>query len=89
MAIGAVNALREAGIAVPGQVCVAGCDGLEFGAKYFPPLTTMEHPRLDLGAVATDRLRLLMNGQDVPAETVLPHRLVVRATSSSSTNRAP
>lgn len=85
MAIGAVNALRALGRAVPGSVQVAGCDGLEFGAKYHPPLTTVEQPRLALGAAAVETLLKVMSDEPVAQRRLLPHRLVVRAT----TNMAP
>jgi LacI family repressor for deo operon, udp, cdd, tsx, nupC, and nupG len=81
MAIGAVNALRALGRPVPGAVRVSGCDGLEFGAKYFPPLTTIEQPRPDLGSTAVATLLKVMHNEDVPSMKLLPHKLVARATT--------
>jgi LacI family repressor for deo operon, udp, cdd, tsx, nupC, and nupG len=82
MAIGAVNALRELGLDVPGRVRVAGCDGLEFGARYHPPLSTVEHPRSDLGATAMRHLVDLMEGKAVPPVTLLPHQVICRMTTA-------
>jgi DNA-binding LacI/PurR family transcriptional regulator len=42
MALGALAALRDAGVAVPDQVGVVGFDGLGVGAHSSPPLTTIE-----------------------------------------------
>ncbi len=82
MAIGAINALRERGLAAPGDVSVAGCDGLEFGAKYFPPITTIEQPRIQLGATAMSILHGLTIGRPAPAVTILPAASVFRLSTA-------
>lgn len=81
MAIGAVNALRDLGLDVPGRVRVAGCDGLEFGARFYPPLSTVEQPRLDLGITAMRHLVDLMVGKSVAPVTLLPHQIICRMTT--------
>lgn len=83
MAIGAVNALRDVGIDVPRGIKVAGCDGLEFGAKYFPPLSTIEQPRTELGATAMRLLLQLVSGGMPPDRTILKHSLKLRSTTRS------
>lgn len=77
MAVGALQALRQAGRRVPGDVAVVGFDDIE-AAKYTePPLTTVRH-RVYEQAAATVRLLLgLFEGG--PADPViLPTELVVR-----------
>jgi LacI family transcriptional regulator len=52
MAIGALAALRRAGIAVPGQVSVIGVDDIPIAADVTPALTTVHLPLVELGAAA-------------------------------------
>ena len=44
LAIGAQKALAEAGIDVPGEVSLAGFDGVEIGKYVTPSLTTIKQP---------------------------------------------
>jgi LacI family repressor for deo operon, udp, cdd, tsx, nupC, and nupG len=55
-AMGAINCARDGGKRIPEDMAVAGFDGLEFGAAFFPPLTTVVQPRVELG---TNAMRLL------------------------------
>ena len=49
MAIGAIQALNEAGLRVPEQVSVMGFDGIEVGKYLSPPLATVQQPVYSLG----------------------------------------
>lgn len=86
MAIGFVRAVREAGLDVPGEVSVTGFDGLEFGAYCWPPLTTVEQPRFEMGKAGARLLLERMRGT-VPAEAaetiVLPTRFCVRGSTAA------
>ena len=44
MAIGACRAIRDAGFEVPKDYSVAGFDGLEMAAYYYPSITTLRQP---------------------------------------------
>lgn len=57
MAIGAANALKEAGYRVPEDVAVTGYDNITSGKVYTPALTTVERPMFELGELAYDMLR--------------------------------
>lgn len=48
MAIGAIRALREAGLRVPEDVSVVGFDGLDIGSYLVPQLTTVVQPVREL-----------------------------------------
>jgi DNA-binding LacI/PurR family transcriptional regulator/signal transduction histidine kinase len=62
MALAAVGALRQAGVAVPGDVAVVGFDGIEEGRYATPPLTTVVQPLDELGSSAVDALLERMEG---------------------------
>ncbi|SNS67271.1 MULTISPECIES: LacI family DNA-binding transcriptional regulator [unclassified Azospirillum] len=82
MALGAMAALREAGIAIPDGVSVVGFDNLRFGAFASPPLTTMEVPTVETGEAAMRlMLDMLRDPLDANREIILPYRLVVRQSS--------
>jgi DNA-binding LacI/PurR family transcriptional regulator len=62
--MGALNTARDEGKRIPEDMAVAGFDGLEFGAAFFPPLTTVVQPRIELGTTA---MRLLHEQLENPA----------------------
>ncbi len=80
MAIGALSALREAGLAVPEQVAVAGFDDIPMGRYLEPPLTSVHVDLNALGELATTRLltALRQPGRMDHRREVLPTTLVVR-----------
>lgn len=80
MAIGALGALRRAGIAVPGAVALAGFDDIPL-ARHLG-LTTVRVRIAELGQRAVTLLIDLLQGADVPRGRI-DHQpeLVVRATS--------
>jgi LacI family transcriptional regulator len=79
LAIGLLRGLTEAGVRVPDDLAVASFDGIELSRFTTPTLTTIEHPRVDLGRIGTEMLVDVIDGRP-PAERerVLPIRLVVR-----------
>ncbi len=88
LAIGVLRGLFEAGISVPDDLAVAAFDGIELSRYTRPALTTIEHPRADLGRIGTETLVGLAEGQAVlDRERILPVRLVVRESSIGSPQR--
>lgn len=79
MALGALRALKEAGVSVPGQVSLTGFDDLPIAAFASPPLTTVRQDMRQLGHAAAALLHRLMNGQETAPHQVLPHSLALRA----------
>ena len=78
MAIGAYSAIAESGRTVPGDIAVVGFDDDHYASTAMPPLTTVRQPSFDMGAEMARTLVRLIDGEDVPATTLLPTSLVVR-----------
>ena len=55
-AIGLIRGFYELGVQVPGDVAIVGFDGVEAGQFSIPALTTIEHPRSELGRIGVDAL---------------------------------
>jgi LacI family transcriptional regulator len=80
MAFGALRALREARLSVPGDVAVVGFDDLPTSALSDPPLTTIRQPIRRLGAQAVETLiDILTNGPEPPRRITLSTELVIRS----------
>jgi LacI family transcriptional regulator, repressor for deo operon, udp, cdd, tsx, nupC, and nupG len=81
LAIGALRALRSAGIGVPEQVSVIGLDDhLMAGAV---DLTTVARPVAEEGALAARLvLGLLADGAREPVDVTVPTRLVIRGSTN-------
>jgi LacI family transcriptional regulator len=72
MAIGAMTAIHDAGLRVPGDVAIAGFDDIFSAVDVMPPLTTVRIPLEQVGAKAV-RIALGLDEEQsaVPAEVVL------------------
>ena len=83
MAIGALSALREEGVAVPGEIAVAGFDDIPIARYVSPPLSSVHVPIAQLGERAMDLLLGAVTGPDDGAarRVVLPTTLVIRKSS--------
>ena len=56
MAVGCYDALKELGLAIPGDVSVIGYDDREIAQFMRPPLTTMVLPHHEMGLQAASTL---------------------------------
>lgn len=85
MAIGAISALREAGVLVPDEMSVVGFDDIPMARYMNPPLTTVHVDISALGTLATDRLleqiRNESGSQGERRQEVVPATLIVRGSS--------
>jgi len=84
LALGALERLAAAGIAVPEQVSVAGVDDIAFAALTAPSLSTVRLPLRELGRRGFAHAVRQLGGER-PRRQVLPTELVMR----DSTGRAP
>lgn len=78
MAIGALVALREAGIAVPDRVSLVSMNDLPIASVVDPPLTTVSFRGRDLATVAVRLILAALDGAEIPQDTVLGFDLKVR-----------
>jgi LacI family transcriptional regulator, repressor for deo operon, udp, cdd, tsx, nupC, and nupG len=82
MAIGAQAAIRERGLVMPNDIAIMGFDDLRFGAFATPPLTTIRQPTTELGEAAMQMMDNLLQKRHIHTKNIiLPHELVVRASS--------
>jgi LacI family transcriptional regulator len=79
-AIGAIRALKNAGLAVPGDVSVVGFDDIQSAAYSTPSLTTVRQPLLEMGKRSAQILldRIASAENRYPSEIVMAPELVVR-----------
>jgi len=80
MAAGCIEAIRELGLDVPGDIAVAGFDDVPIAQLLRPALTTMRINVATLGARALERLVSLIEqpGAPEPADQTIVPELIVR-----------
>jgi LacI family transcriptional regulator len=78
LTIGALRALREAGIQVPSEIEIVGFDDIAMADLFSMPVSTVCQDVEAIGREAFRALLKVMNGQKVQREMLLPPRLKVR-----------
>jgi LacI family transcriptional regulator len=79
MAIGALRALRDHSIRVPGDIALIGFDGIRASSDSAPTLTTIRQPVMETGERAVHILNDLVSGSaTAPVVEILPVELVIR-----------
>jgi DNA-binding LacI/PurR family transcriptional regulator len=82
LALGAIRAVRRAGLSVPGDVSVVGYDDSAFMNCTDPPLTTVRQPIESMGKAAVALLVNQMENVSVyPEELLFEPELVVRGST--------
>lgn len=79
LAMGAIRALAEDNLSIPGDVSVIGYDDTPGAASFVPPLTSVHQYLRDGGVLLARKMLGLIRGEDVRSE-MLPTTLVVRQT---------
>ena len=87
LALGAINALREANRRVPDDVSVVGFDDIALAPYFDPPLTTVRLPAFELGQAAGRALLDRIADRAVAQRTLLPTELVVRGSTGPPASR--
>jgi LacI family transcriptional regulator len=82
-AIGAIRAIREAGLRVPEDISVVGFDDIREAAYQYPSLTTIHQPLAKMGEIAADTLLQRIAGRkDYPRRILIEPQLVVRESTA-------
>ena len=82
-AFGIMEAARQAGLSVPGDLSVVGFDDLPMARWSSPPLTTVCQPLADMGRMAGRMLHDLINGEVLGSQRMeLATHLVTRASTA-------
>ena len=85
MAIGVIQALREAGVRVPEQMSVVGYDGIDAAALPMVGLTSVTQPRMEMAEAVIDILRRHAENPDLPPEHVrVTPKLCARTSSGAA-----
>jgi DNA-binding LacI/PurR family transcriptional regulator len=79
-AIGAIRALKDVGLTVPGDVSIVGFDDIQSAAYSTPSLTTVRQPLTEMGQRGAQVLldRIAHREKEYPTEIIMAPELVVR-----------
>jgi LacI family transcriptional regulator len=88
-AIGAIRALKDAGLQVPEDVSVVGFDDIQSAAYSTPSLTTVRQPLFEMGQRGAQILLERIANREAPhaAEIVMAPELVVRESTGPASAR--
>ncbi len=85
MAIGAIRAVREAGLKVPDDIAFVGFDDLPMSTLANVQLTTVRQPVVQFGVKAVEILiEQIEGGNTTPRRTILDTELVIRESCGAS-----
>jgi LacI family transcriptional regulator len=87
VAIGAIQAITDAGLRIPQDISVAGFDDIPLAGYFTPPLTTMRLPSSELGFAAGKQLLRILQGEKLETTPIiLKSDLIVRSSSLAKEN---
>lgn len=79
LAMGAMQAIKYAGLKIPSDIAVVGFDDIPLAEYYDPPLTTVRLPAYGMGWAASELLILLVQGDSPDQQGILlDTELIVR-----------
>jgi LacI family transcriptional regulator len=80
VAVGAIEAVRAAGLEVPEDIALVCFDDIEYASRLYPFLTAMEQPAESFGTLATQLLleRIAGRGSQRRRVVVLPPEFIIR-----------
>jgi DNA-binding LacI/PurR family transcriptional regulator len=81
-AVGAIDQIERYGLLVPGDISVVGFDNTSLAALNHVSLTTIDQPRVQMGAAAAQMLIESIDDRSGLANCVMTPQLVVRQTSA-------
>ncbi len=82
VAMGAILAIKEAGLDIPKDIAIVGFDDIPLAEYYDPPLTTIRLPAFGLGWAGGERLIRIIQGEGLKdASLLLESKLITRQSS--------
>ena len=82
VAMGAMLAIKEAGLQIPEDMAVVGFDDIPLAEYYDPPLTTIRLPAFSLGLAGGERLIRIIQGEGLnDTSLLLESKLITRQSS--------
>lgn len=88
LALGAMTAVQQAGLHVPGDVSIVGFDDIPTATQAIPPLTTIRQEHREKGLLAGQALVSLLRSEAVAHTSPLPVHLMIRGTTGPSPSSA-
>jgi len=86
MAVGAIRALREAGLETPGRVSVIGFDDIPLASFFDPALTTVHQSPVEIGQQAARLLiAAIRDSRRLPQQVLIQPQLVERTSCARMT----
>lgn len=83
MAMGVLHTTRRRNVRVPDNLSIIGIDDIHHARFWDPPLTTVSMPMREMGEHAVRLvLGMLQNGTRPAERVILPHTLIVRASTA-------
>jgi DNA-binding LacI/PurR family transcriptional regulator len=80
LTLGALQAIHERQISIPGQIAVVGFDDMPWATSLRPPLTTVAQPAYEAGRTAAEMLLARVRDPSLPRrQVVLETELIIRS----------
>lgn len=76
MAVGALRAIRDRGLAVPDDISVMGFDGIELGKYLTPKLSTVRQAREKIAVRSVEILLANINGESGAVHELVPFEII-------------
>jgi DNA-binding LacI/PurR family transcriptional regulator len=86
MAMGAIRALKEKGISVPGQMSVVGFDNMEEAAYHEPGLTTVSFSASEMGRQAAQKMFQIIAGEPLMSKATTLNPVLIERESTKKAN---
>ena len=83
IAVGAIRAIKAAGLRVPQDISVMGYEDQRLSRIYDPQITTVHVPTFDLGYQAMVKLKRVLAREEYEHDVVLPTHVIVRQTTAA------
>src|ERR1700730_2192471 len=89
LVIGALNAIKEKGLMIPGDVALIGWDDFDAAPHLQRPLTVVEQPAYAMGSIAAEQLMKMRSDEavDPSLHIVLKSTLIIRESSEKKISR--